>query len=108
MNDAQLAPGINVIRQMLEDGDSLDMQEAKLFVQRAPVAYGRSLTDFGGMSHTGGRGEQPKGFFSRTTYADRLENETEHGWKDTAYRLMRNIVRNFDERESSRGKAPIA
>lgn len=111
MNDAQLAPGINVIRQMLEDGDSLDIQEAKLFVQRAPVAYGKNLTDFGGMIHTG-QGEdvkeQPKGCFTRTTYADRLENETEYGWKATAYRLMRNIVRNFDEQESSRGKAPIA
>lgn len=102
MNDVHFAAGVNHLRRMLEDGHTLDMQEAKLFVQRAPVAYDKSLTDFGGMIHTG-QGEdvkeQPKGCFTRTTYADRLENETEYGWKATAYRLMRNIVRNFDEKE---------
>lgn len=102
MNDVHLAAAVSYLRRMLEDGHTLDRQEAKLFVQGASVAYDKSLTDFGGMIHTG-QGEdvkeQPKGCFTRTTYADRLENETEYGWKATAYRLMRNIVRNFDEKE---------
>lgn len=111
MNDVHLAAGVNHLRRMLEDGHTLDRQEAKLFVQRAPVAYDKSLTDFGGMIHTG-QGEdvkeQPKGCFTRTTYADRLENETEFGWKATAYRLMRNIVRNFDEKEGMSTEAKQA
>lgn len=111
MNDVHLAAGVNHLRRMLKDGHAFDMQEAKLFVQRAPVAYDKSLTDFGGMIHTG-QGEdvkeQPKGCFTRTTYADRLENETEYGWKATAYRLMRNIVRNFDEKEGMSTEAEQA
>lgn len=52
--------------------------------------------DYPSISHTGAVGEQPKGFFSRTTYPDRIESETEYGWKAIAERLSRN-VRRLDE-----------
>lgn len=62
--------------------------------------YPQSLTDFVGMTNTGQREDtrtQPKGLFTRTTYADKLENETESGYRAIAGRMLRNIVRNHDE-----------
>ena len=108
---AELNAVVEILRQILTDKRELTADEARQFVSRAPARFGRSLTDFGGMIHTG-QGEdvkeQPKGCFTRTTYADRLENETEFGWKATAYRLMRNIVRNFDEKEGMSTEAEQA
>ena len=69
--------------------------EAKLFVIQA-YRLGSGLTDFIGMVEAGGRGSKPKGMFSRTTYDDRLENETEYGYVDTANRIQRNIARNSE------------
>lgn len=57
--------------------------------------FPQSMTDFVGM--TGGGRVPVKGLFTRTTYTDRIENESEHGYRATADRIMRNVIRNFDE-----------
>lgn len=65
------------------------------FIKWAAGNMSQELTDFVGM--TGGSQSQGKGLFTRTTYADRLENETEYGWCNTADRIMRNILRNWED-----------
>ncbi len=94
---AELNAVVEILRQILIDKRELTDDEARQFVFRAPARFGRSLTDFVGVSHAG---QQTKGLFTRTTYADRLENKTELGYKATANRIMRNVVRNFDEQNS--------
>ena len=69
--------------------------EARDYINRA-VWLGSGVTDFIGMSSAGG-GEQVKGHFTRTTYPDRIENETEYGYIATANRIMRNVARNESE-----------
>lgn len=75
----------------------MGVEDAHRLVLHLTEVYPQSLTDFTGLSSTGGPGEQVKGLFTRTTYADRLERETEYGYRAVAGRMLRNIIRNYDE-----------
>lgn len=74
-------------------GYTFTKKSGKTFVESMIRDVPLSVMDMTGLSTTGAPGEQPKGFFSQTTYPDMIENETEHGWKYIAERIMRNLAR---------------
>jgi len=57
--------------------------DAYIYIMTA-YRWGSGVTGFYGMSTTGERGEQPKGFFTEG-------NQTERGYRSTALRIFQNV-----------------
>lgn len=99
ITDERLTLCVEAVRAI--QGDHTEPKEAYDFIMWSAKNLPQELTDFVGM--TGGGRAQVKGLFTRVTYADRSESETEYGYCSTAERISRNILRNWDAEVSVSG-----
>lgn len=93
MSDNVLKTYANAAKLSLALGYEFNAQTGKRFIESMMDITSPANLDMVGIIHSGQPGEAAKGMFTRTTYPDMIESETEYGYANIAQRVLRNLGR---------------